>query len=179
MFTKVVASALCWVLIGSSTAKSVTEVGIRAGYSFGNKFEGLSQGSRLRREGLELGADLVLFKLALAEVRFSPSVVLGGALQSGSDTDGNVYRVVINAKVNLLTTPFYGALGVGYASAQNRGSRQFDAKNGAVTHLTLGCEPPSQLPAVKFYYEASYVNGGEQMSGLSLSVGVKFYFEKA
>jgi len=174
MVRKALLIALCGACVGVSSAQSLAGIGIRGGYYFGNKFDGLTPGSRLHLDGLELGADLTVFKLSAVEIRLSPTVVFGGATQHGSDTDGDLYRVILGAKFNAPTTPYYGAVGVGYAGTQNRGGHQFNVDNGVVTQLTLGFEPKSKLPGLKFYYEASYVYGDEQLSGLSLSVGVKF-----
>jgi len=174
MIYKAISVILCGAAIGLCSAESVAGIGIRAGYYFGNSFEGLVPGSHRRIEGYEFGADLPLARLPLAEIRLSPTVVFGGATQHGSDTDGTIYRFVLGAKIGAPATPFYGAVGVGFAAAQNRGGRQFDADSGAVAQLTLGYEPTAKLPGLSLYYEVSYTYGSDQLSGLSLAVGAKF-----
>lgn len=174
MVAKALTVCVCALSAAWAAAQPVQKISLRAGYYFGAKFDGLAPGSRLDLNGPELGADLTLLRLPLTEVRLSPAVVFGGAGQSGSDADGEIYRVILNAKFKAPATDFYAAVGAGYAASQNRGGRQFDTKEGGVAQLTLGYEPPSRIPGAALFYEASYVFGHEQLSGLSLSVGVKF-----
>lgn len=174
MVKKALLIALCSACAVASQAQSIAGIGLRGGYYFGNKFDGLTPGSRVHIDGIELGADLTLFKLSALEIRLSPSAVLGGITKHGSDTDGDIYRAVVGAKFKAPTTAYYGVVGVGYAATENRGGVQFNKDNGVITQLTLGFEPTTKLPGLKLYYEATYTYGDEQLSGLSLSVGVKF-----
>ena len=150
-----------------------TSIGIRGGYYYGHDFSGIAPGSTARLEGLELGADMPLFHLAMVELRLSPTVVFGGSLRHGADTDGNIYRIVANAKLKVPTQSWYVALGTGYAFTDNRGGHQFNTTSGTVGQATVGIEPGGAM-GLKLYYELSWIFGDPQLSGLAFDVGIKF-----
>jgi hypothetical protein len=156
-----------------ANAQLPSGIGVRGGYFYGDRFDTLPPGSRGRLEGFEVGLDLSLLKLPLVEIRLSPTATFGGTTRSGGDTDGNIFRAVLNAKFNAPSQPWYVAVGSGFAFTDNRGGNQFDTTSGAVGQFTLGYEGKGVL---KFqpYYELSWVFGESQLSGVSFDIGFRF-----
>jgi hypothetical protein len=166
---------LAILAVGAACAQAQlpSGLGVRGGYYLGDRFDTLPPGTRGNLEGFELGADLSLFKFALVEIRLSPTVTFGGSTKHGGDTDGNIFRAVVNAKFNAPSQPWYVALGTGYGFTDNRGGKQFDTKSGAIGQFTLGYEARGVLK-LQPYYELSWVFGDRQLTGLSFDIGVKF-----
>src|SRR5690242_5624145 len=71
---------------------------LRGGFYLGSDFtDGLL---KTHLEGFEVGADIPLARRVrgLGGIYFAPTVVFGGSNRSGPDTDGNIYRLMVNVK---------------------------------------------------------------------------------
>ncbi len=169
---KILASFATLGLMATGFAQSTQ---VRAGYFWGSSFSGTTKSIRL--EGVDVGVDFSLYKLpgGLGELRFSPSVMFGGALRKGGDDDGTLYRLMVTGKVTPPLVGFYGVGGIGYGWAQPRGGAKFTRQNGMVAQVGVGFQLTSGLPLpVTPNIELSYYFGQRAQQGLLLGVSLKF-----
>jgi hypothetical protein len=105
-------------------------------------------------------------------ITFSPSIMFGGALQSGSDPDGRVYRVQAMAMASVPLTQLYGGFGVGYSFADGE---NFDRFSGFSTRTVVGyrlnASPSPISPALELSYHTS-TRGALSGWTLGLSLGL-------
>lgn len=148
---------------------------VRGGFHLGNDFN--NNGARNHLEGFEIGADLpIIHKVKyLGGVYFSPTITFGGSNRSGADTDGNIYRFLVNAKYGIANTGAYGGLGLGYSFTQAR-VHEFRNVNGFATEYLLGynfrvSHPKQTQPFLELTYHDGEHN---QLRGFSFNVGARF-----
>ena len=162
---------------------------VRGGFYLGNGFtDGLLHA---HLEGFEIGADIPIARKVrgLNGVFFAPTIMFGGSNRSGADTDGNIFRLMINAKHQFGGSGLYGGLGIGMSFTQ---SRQFGAAGAAAGRPTVNSEFTDvagftgQLlggdvcnyrgaARTKPFLEISYFAGSdEKLSGLSFNAGLRF-----
>jgi hypothetical protein len=162
-------------VFGVSTVQAQTRgLGVRAGWYTGNDF--VAGGKKTHLEGVEIGVDIPIAKQtsSIAEVTLSPSIVLGGITRHGSDTDGNIYRVLLNTRRSYSQSIFYGA-GLGYSGTQARAS-QFSNDSGFATTLFLGYELGSGVGVgTKPFFQITYHDGtSNKVRGFSFDIGARF-----
>src|ERR1019366_7727284 len=117
---------ICLVLLLTapflSRAQSILGVGVRAGYTFSGSFTGRS-GNSGSLQGPEVGLDvpiglpLPISGLGGLQFNFSPSLFAATGGWSGTDFQGNVYRLLASARLSIPGSPLYVRLGAGYAYA--------------------------------------------------------------
>ncbi len=171
-------AAVCFVLMGANTAGAQelpAQFAVRGGFHLGNDFN--NNGARNHLEGFEIGADLPLIHKVkyLGGIYFSPTITLGGSNRSGADTDGNIYRFLVNAKYGIANTGAYGGLGLGYSFTQAR-VHEFRNVNGFATEYLLGYNfhvphPKQTQPFLELTYHDGEHN---QLRGFSFNVGARF-----
>jgi hypothetical protein len=142
-------------------------------------------------EGFEIGGDIPIVRKArgVNGIFFSPTIVFGGSNRSGGDTDGNLYRLMLNAKRDFGSNGFYGGLGIGVSFTQARSfagagaaagrpadNSEFADVAGFTGQFLLGYVFNSRGGArTKPFLELSYYAGSdEKLSGLSFNVGLRF-----
>jgi len=169
------AGSVLVLLQGVSRAQAQTRgLGVRAGWYTGNDFAAGLKKTHL--EGIELGVDIPIAKQtsSIAEVTLSPSIVLGGITRHGADTDGNIYRVMLNTRRSYSQNMFYGA-GIGYSGTQARAS-QFSNDSGFATSLFVGYEFGTGVGVgAKPFFQITYHDGtSNKVRGFSFNVGARF-----
>lgn len=129
---------------------------VRAGYSWSNRFDD-SFGNSVRLSGPEIGVDLPLSGIIPGvSLTFSPSILFGGALQSGSDPDGRVYRLQAMAMSSVPLTQLYGGFGVGFSFADGQDFDRFSGfSTRAVVGYRLNAGPSPVSPAIEVSYHTS------------------------
>lgn len=132
---------------------------------------------RVSLEGPEIGIDIPLQRPVSGGpiLMFTPSVLMGGQLASGGDTDGYVYRVQVGMFTPLGAKGFYTRFGIGWSFAQARGG-QFDNASGFSQKYTLGyglsLGANSPLAAT---VEVSYHNASASvLSGFTVGTTLRF-----
>ena len=131
MTPRIAPIAILLIAAGAAQAQlgsiPTSNMGVRAGYYFGGNFSGSTPGSSDRIEGFELGLDMSLINLPIVEIRLSPTVAFGRSASSG--VDGDVYRLIANAKIKPPSQSWYVAVGTGYGWTDSHGGG-FDTKSG-------------------------------------------------
>lgn len=173
-----VCAAVCFVLMGTNMAGAQelpAKISVRGGFHLGNDFN--NNGSRNHLEGFEIGADVpIIHKVKyVGGIYFSPTITFGGSNRSGADTDGNVYRFLVNAKYGIANSGAYGGLGVGYSLTQAR-VHEFRNVNGFATEYLLGynfrvSHPKQTQPFLELTYHDGEHNA---LRGFSFNVGARF-----
>jgi len=181
--------AMAALILGACAAgaqQSEARFAVRGGFYLGNGFsDGLLH---THLEGFEIGADVPIVRKAsgVNGIYFAPTVVFGGSNRSGPDTDGNIYRLMVNAKRDFGTSGFYGGLGLGVSFTQARtftgagaatgrpgNNSEFVDVAGVTGEFLLGYVLNYRSGArTKPFLELSYYAGSdEKLSGLSVNVG--------
>ena len=175
-----------WILLGSASLiltlqfavspanAQMKGIGVRAGWYTGNDF--VAGGKKTHLEGIEIGVDIPVAKQtsSVVEVTLSPTIVLGGITRHGADTDGNIYRVLLNARRTYSQNMFYGA-GIGYSGTQARAS-QFSNDSGFATSLFAGYEFCTGISmGARPFIQVTYHDGtSNKVRGFSFDVGARF-----
>jgi hypothetical protein len=174
---------ICLVLLLTapflSRAQSILGVGVRAGYTFSGSFTGMS-GNSGSLQGPEVGLDvpiglpLPISGLGGLQFNFSPSLFAATGGWSGTDFQGNVYRLLASARLSIPGSPLYVRLGAGYAYA-SASHGDFTSQSAYETQLGLGVGILNNLPAVKVsadltYHQSSLV----QVRGWTIGLSAKF-----
>jgi hypothetical protein len=172
--TRLAILGLALATVGTAQAQLL---GIRArvGYHWSSSFN-LRDGSSGTLQGPEFGADLPLTNLAGIGIFASPSIVMGGQLVSGGDTDGNVYRFMVSARKQINFTGLYGQIGVGVGHTEARGDDSFRSQSGFITSFTVGT-PISLtfIPGIKPNLEGTYFTSDRgQLRGITLGLSASF-----
>jgi hypothetical protein len=172
--------AIVGLIVSAVTAaQAQTQIlGIRAkvGYHWSSNFR-LRDGSSGHLEGPEFGVDFPLSNIAGLNVYASPSIVLGGKLGSGGDTDGNIYRFMVSARKQINFTGLFAQLGVGVGHTESRsGVNAFRDENAFITSFTVGTPfKISFIPAIKTNFEGTYYASGKgQLRGFTLGLSASF-----
>ena len=173
-----ICAAMGFVLMGANAARAQelpAQFAVRGGFHLGNDFN--NNGNRNHLEGFEIGADLpIIHKVKyIGGIYFSPTLTLGGSNRSGADTDGNIYRFLVNAKYGIANTGAYGGLGLGYSLTQAR-VHEFRNVNGFATEYLLGynfrvSHPKQTQPFLELTYHDGEHN---HLRGFSFNVGARF-----
>jgi hypothetical protein len=147
---------------------------IRVGFSKGNTFQNGS--ARVHLEGFEIGGDVPLTPKAGPDTGlfFSPTWTLGGSNRKGPDTDGNVYRFLVNGKYAFAKSGVYVGAGLGYGFTQAR-VHEFHNVSGVAGEYLIGYTFPKRRPhQTQPFLEATYYDGGHsQLRGVSVDVGLR------
>lgn len=162
-----------FLLAASASAQlpAIEKIRVRVGYFASPNFN-TSVGSRSLR-GPEIGVDLPVFSLAGFDLSVSPAISFGGGFGSGSDFDGQIFRIAAAARRNLPTTRFFLTGALGYGFVQSRGGWS-GAESGAYVEFGVGYGL-SRIPApVRPVLELRYRAGGRQVSGLFAGLSVGF-----
>ena len=172
----IAAGAAC--LMGAQTAgaqEMEARPAVRGGFHLGNDFN--NNGAINHLEGFEIGADLPLVRKIkyLGGINFSPTITLGGTNRSGADTDGNIYRFLVNVKYGIAGSGAYGGLGAGYGFTEAR-VHEFRNVNGFQSQYILGYSFRTAHPKqTQPFLEVTYYDGEHnQMRGFSFNVGARF-----
>lgn len=104
--------------LGWSQIPNPLSTRIHVGYTTSGNFDD-GKGHSVHLEGPDIGIDLPFQSFPLITLHVTPSVLLGGRLRHGSDTDGEVYRLMVTAEHGVLEG-FRFRAGVGYATTQPR-----------------------------------------------------------
>ncbi|MBS1705748.1 MAG: hypothetical protein JST40_07735 [Armatimonadetes bacterium] len=160
------------VLVASAQAQ-IMGARVRTGYWFGNKFTG--QSGKVKLEGPSLGLDIpVGLPIPLVNISFSPTIIWGGGLRQGNDSDGTIYKLMLTGRAHVPGQGFYGVFGVGYGGSSARGTTKFNTGAGFVTQFGIGWDVLKATPVVSPFVELGYSVGRNPYSGLSLEIGVRF-----
>jgi len=162
---------------------------IRAGFYLGTGFtDGLLH---THLEGFEIGADVPIARhvRGLNGIYFSPTIVFGGSNRGGADTDGNIYRLMVNVKRDFGSGGFYAGLGAGIGFTQARtftgagaaagrpnDNSEFADVTGFNAQLLAGYVFDYRGAArTKPFVEISYFAGSEEkLNGFSFDAGLRF-----
>lgn len=148
---------------------------IHVGYGRTNTFTNNSA-QEVHLEGPEIGIDIPLQR-PLGNgpiIMLMPSVLLGGQLAHGGDTDGYVYRLQVGVNGPIGAQGFYTRFAVGYSVAQARGG-QFDEEKSFSQRYTLGYGLNALGLADKASVEVSYHNGSRAvLKGWTVGANIKF-----
>lgn len=170
-----------------------SDVSVRVGYYFGQAFEGengyypdnyevfgrsYSNGHgpcRITLRGINLGVDVPFYRMPLetGEVRFSPSLMLGGAVNNDDD-EGTLYRLMVTGKFNTKPQTVYGLVGAGLGIGDDRGETNFDGKAAFVGQLGVGVNLTQNPVGQQPFVEASFFMGGKPYRGFGIDVGLRF-----
>ena len=122
-------------------------------------------------------------------VFFSPTIVFGGSNRKGADTDGNIYRLMVNVKRYFGGSGLYGGLGAGVSFTQARtfpgagtaagrpnSNSEFSDVSGFTAQILVGYTFNNRAAArTKPFLEAGYFAGSnEKLSGFSFDAGLRF-----
>ena len=180
---------LCLMAGPTMAQQSDAQFAARAGFYLGTGFtDGLLH---THLEGFEIGADVPLVRRVkgLNGVYFSPTIVFGGSNRSGADTDGNIYRLMVNFKRDFGAAGFYAGLGGGIGFTQSRhfggagaaagrpnSNSEFADVAGFTGQILAGFTFNSRgAGRTKPFVEASYFAGSdEKLSGFSFDAGLRF-----
>ncbi len=156
-------------------AAQVTPFEFGIGYGQSNKFD-RDSGGRGRLEGPELSISQSVFTLpAAGDIRLGASVLFGGGLSHGSDTDGNVFRLYGHYKSpNLGPSGIYVLVGGHWAHAKGRGG-SFDSVNRMGTDFGVGMGlGPGGLPIPKTSIEVvRHQSRRSQLEGWSVTLKLR------
>lgn len=148
---------------------------LRGGYFKGTSYR--NGGTSYHLEGPQFGLDIPVLTLptGLAEIRLSPSVVLGGMNRRGNDADGTLLRIMATAKVRPPLVGVYGIGGLGFGFATERGTTSFPVSSGFLVQIGAGYDLGGGLPTgVKPFVELSYFLGDGPFRGISFEAGIRF-----
>lgn len=170
-------AALCLALTATKATAQEMEArwGVRAGFHLGNEF---FIGSRITHlEGFEIGADIPLVRKAtgFGGISFSPTITYGGSNRHGADTDGTIYRLLVNIKRKVGNSGAYYGIGIGYSFTDAK-VNEFQNVSGFASQYLLGYSfPVSERQRVQPFLEASYFDGSDNKTrGFSFNVGARF-----
>lgn len=175
-FTRTLSLGTCACLASVALGASKDEIGfgVKVGYYTGQSFDGIG-GQRIRLQGPELGFDIPLQRLGQrATLRFSPSMMLGGALASGSDSDGNIYRMLLAVEFRQPGETTYWIAGAGFGFAHDRGITRIRNKSGFVAQVGYGMDLAGRFQGGRPYAEFSVYAGSATFQGLGLNLGLRF-----
>lgn len=148
---------------------------LRGGYFKGASYR--NGGGTFHLEGPQFGLDIPILTLptGLAEIRLSPTVVLGGMNRKGADADGTLVRFMATAKVRPPLVGIYGIGGLGFGFASARGTTSFPVTSSFLVQIGAGYELGGGLPTgVTPFVEMSYYWGDGPFQGLSFEAGIRF-----
>jgi len=174
---------LCLILLlvtpAICRAQSLLGIGVRAGYTFSGSFPGKSGGSGTL-QGPEVGVDVPIgLPLPISGVgglqfNFSPSLFAATGGWSGSDFQGNVYRLLATARLSIPGSPLYVRVGAGFAYASAT-QGDFRSQSAYETQLGLGVGVINNLPALKIYADITYHQSSlVQVRGWTIGLSAKF-----
>lgn len=148
---------------------------VKVGFYIGNDF--LIGAGKHHLEGFEIGGDVPLIKdlKGIGGISFSPTVVFGGSNRKGADTDGMIYRFMVNIKRQVNKQGVYIGAGLGYSATQAR-SNQFANAQGFTSQLIVGYDlRPTGERAIQPFLEISLNNSvSNKLAGLSVDCGARF-----
>lgn len=124
------------VLSSVCLAQSTDRIRVTVGYGSTGDFVNKND-KTVNIVGPEIGLELPFTKIGPVELTFAPSVFLGGRLSHSKDSDGDVYRYLLLARMPVGKEGAYVLAGGGYAHSFDRAS-QFDAVNGTVGRFGVG-----------------------------------------
>jgi len=116
--------------------------------------------------GPEFGIDVPISRTNQLEFYLSGSVIGGGRLSSGSDTDGEIFKLLLSVKGNLDRRGTYLQLGAGFATLNPR-SPTFSGATGFVGRIAIGIPINNFLGKSGTAIEvATIVSGEGQLRGM-------------
>lgn len=126
------------VLTMSAMAQSESSLGLRyrIGWAETGTFTNFFN-NEVNITGPEFGIDIPLAASNRLEYYLSGSVIGGGRLSHGSDTDGEIFKLLLSVKGNLDRRGTYLQLGAGFATVNPR-SPTFSGATGFVGRIALG-----------------------------------------
>lgn len=182
VFGVVVASA------SLSHAQLFKGMSLRAGWFSGFSFPGINP-SKIRLEGLSLGADLPLSDQPYlgSKLTLSGTLTMAGRQRKGADPDADLLRLMLINRNRLKGTGLYAITGYGYAEARPRGGTDFRTRKGIVQQYGIGkvlskfdtlAEAGGKygelVKGVAPFIEASYLSGSEPFRGWLFEFGLRF-----
>jgi hypothetical protein len=158
----------------AASASDVIGVRLKLGYHFTQSFE-LKNGSTGNLQGPEVAADFPLTKYPGLQLYVTPSIMFGGKLTHGSDVDGTIYRFMVTARQTLNKDGLFGALGIGAAHSESRGTNEFRDANSFVTSACLGTPLKFKLGGIGLNLEGTYYfSTKDQFRGFTIGVSGSF-----
>ncbi|MBL8088391.1 MAG: hypothetical protein JNM85_10035 [Chthonomonas sp.] len=147
---------------------------LRLGWHTGQSFN--SNGQRIRLEGPSVGADIPIFNLPMgtAQISLSPSLIFGGGLRKGKDSDGTLYRLMVTGRFGVPTSNLYGVVGAGISGGQPRGTTKFAKKTRFGTQLGVGMNLNMGMGVTQPFAELSLHMHDTVNRGFLLEVGFRF-----
>lgn len=165
---------VCLASVALCAGNDDTGFGVKIGYYTGQSFDGMG-GQRIRLQGPEIGFDIPLQKLGqTTALRFSASMMMGGALAHGSDSDGNIYRMLLAAEIRQPGSNAYWIAGAGFGFAHDRGITRIRNKSGFVAQVGYGMDMAGTFRGGRPYAELSVYSGSTTFQGLGVNLGLRF-----
>lgn len=168
------AACLAFASLGAVGMAQLTPFEIGVGYGQTGRFD-LDSGGRGRLEGPVLSLSQSFLKLPfVGEARIGASMLFGGQLESGGDTDGTLLRVFGRYNTPSVGTGFYGLIGVYWARAEGRGG-SFGETNRSGVDLGVGMPlgNPTGGIAKTTLELVNHQSGSSQFRGWSLMLLVR------
>ncbi|MCB8933471.1 MAG: hypothetical protein M9921_00845 [Fimbriimonadaceae bacterium] len=131
---------------------------------------------RVHLEGPEIGLEIPLARPAPGApvIMLMPSVLLGGQLTHGGDTDGYVYRGQIGVNAPIGAKGFYTRFAIGYSASQAR-NNEFEDQSGFTQRYTVGYGLNTYGAADKASLEVSYHTGSDgALRGWTFGANIRF-----
>ncbi|MHB8635061.1 MAG: hypothetical protein ACYC96_01150 [Fimbriimonadaceae bacterium] len=159
--------------------QSILGIGVRAGYSVSGSFAGKT-GNSGSLVGPELGLDipfglpLPISGLGGLQFNLSPSLFVANGGWSGAAFQGDVYRVLATARLDIPASPVYLRIGAGLAYASGSHG-DFTSQGAYETQLGVGVSIFNKLPALKISADLSYHQSSlAQVRGWTIGLSAKF-----
>ncbi len=167
---------LCALAFGYAGAQipgatpNVLKVRVEAGYGFSGDFTDF-RGNNTHLEGPFIGAELPIYSMFDTDVAVGFQWFGGGRLFHGSDSDGDVYRLLGTVRHVFGKSGLYGKFGAGFSHCEPR-AVEFHGDSGSVAMFAVGTPLTGgflrQLsPNLELSYFAS---GSGQLRGLFIGL---------
>lgn len=162
-------------VIGGRQVAKAFPFRVHVGYGRTESFRNAAS-ERVRLEGPEIGLEIPLSRPLPGSpvIMLMPSVLLGGQLTHGGDTDGYVYRAQIGVNAPIGAQGFYTRFAIGYSAAQARND-EFDDQSSISQRYTVGYGLNTFGAADKASLEVSYHTGsGGALRGWTFGANIRF-----
>ena len=168
---KIAFVVLALTTVALSSAQLVGRV--RIGYGVSGNFT-LADTSTGRLEGPEIGLDIpITLGMTPMKVYASPSILLGGRMSNGSDTDGEVYRLLLTTRASAPGVGFYTFAGAGISFSKARGG-QFSSSTDYETVFGAGMPAAAFMIPNASFEVAWHSSPKGQLRGLTLGIAGSF-----
>lgn len=162
-------------VIGAGQMAKALPFRVTLGYGRTESFRN-NASQRVHLEGPEIGLEIPLARPAPGApiIMLMPSVLLGGQLRHGGDTDGYVYRAQVGVNAPLGANGFYTRFALGYSASQAR-NNEFENQSGFTQRYTVGYGLNTYGAADRASLEVSYHSGSDgALRGWTFGVNIRF-----